>query len=79
MDEGTIYLTDQRFVLQGRMQWTDFWHENVRVATCDGSSITLELSGAPPVKLHVWPIDYYIVLFHYLAYNNIIEIPPDPG
>jgi hypothetical protein len=49
------------------------------VATCDGSSITLELSGAPPIQLHVWPIDYYIVLFHYLAYNNIIEIPPDPG
>lgn len=78
VDEGTIYLTDQRFVLQGRMQWSDYWHENVRVATCDGSSITLELSGAPPIKLHVWPIDYYIVLFHFLAYNSIIEIPPDP-
>jgi hypothetical protein len=77
VDEGTIYLTDKRFVLQGQTQWTDLWHENVRVATCDGSSITFELSGAPPVQLHVWPIDYYFALFHFVAYNDIIQIPSD--
>jgi hypothetical protein len=77
VDEGTVYLTDQRFVLQGRMQWSDFWHQNVRIATCDGTSITFEVSGAPPIQLHVWPIDYYYALFHYLAYNDIIQIPSD--
>ena len=75
VDRGTIYLTDQRFVLQGRTQWSDFWHQNVRMATCDGSSITFHISGAPPIRLHIWPIDYYFVLFHYLAYNDIIQIP----
>lgn len=77
VDEGALYLTDQRFVLQGRTQWTDFWHENVRVATCDGTAITFELSGTPPIQVHVWPIDYYFALFHFLAYNDIIQIPPD--
>ncbi len=77
IDEGTVYLTDQRFVLQGRSQWSDFWHEDVRVATCDGSSMTLEVSGAPPVRLYVWPVDYYFALFHYLANNDIIRIPSD--
>jgi hypothetical protein len=77
VDEGTVYLTDRRFVLQGRIQWSDYWHENVRMSTCDGSSITFELSGAPPIQLHVWPIDYYFALFHYLAYNDIIQIPSD--
>ena len=77
VDEGTIYLTDQRFVLRGRTQWSDFWHENVRMSTCNGSSITFELSGAPPIQLHVWPIDYYFALFHHLAYNDIIQIPSD--
>ena len=73
---GNIYLTDQRFVLQGNVQWTDLWHQNVRVATCDGSCITFEISGAPPIQLYVWPIDYYFALFHFLAYKDIIRIPP---
>ena len=77
VDEGTIYLTDKRFVLQGQTQWTDLWFDNIRVARCDGSVITLELSGGPPTQLHVWPIDYYLALFYYLAYNDIIQVPPD--
>jgi hypothetical protein len=76
VDEGTVYLTDQRFVLQGNVQWTDLWHQNIRVATCDGSCITFEISGAPPLQLYVWPIDYYFALFHFLAYKDIIRIPP---
>ena len=78
VDEGTVYVTDKRFVIHGQTQWTDLWFENIRVATCDGTSITFELSGAPPMQLHVWPIDYYFALFHFLAYNDIIEVPPDP-
>jgi len=77
VDQGTMYLTDRRFVIQGQTQWTDIWHENIRVANCDGNSITFELSGAPPMQLHIWPIDYHYALFHYLAYNDIISIPPD--
>lgn len=77
VDQGTVYLTDQRFLLQGQSQWTDVWHQNVRVSVCDSSTITFEGSGAPPMKLHVWPIDYYFVLFRFLAYNEIIQIPPD--
>jgi hypothetical protein len=78
VDEGTVYVTDKRFVIQGQTQWTDLWYENIRVATCDSTSITFELSGAPPIQLHVWPIDYYFALFHFLAYKDIIEVPPDP-
>ena len=77
VDEGTVYLTDKRYLFQGQMQWTDLWHQDIRVATCDGSSITFELSGAPPMQLHVWPIDYYFAMFHFLAYNDIIQIPTD--
>lgn len=77
VDQGTIYLTDKRFTLQGQAQWTDITFENVRVARCDSVSITFELFGAPPLKVLAWPIDYYFALFHFLAYNDIIQIPSD--
>lgn len=79
VDGGTIYLTDKRFLLQGQTQWTDLWHENVRASNCDGSSIIFQLSGAPPIQLFAWPIDYYLALFHFLAYNDILRIPADEG
>ena len=79
VDEGVVYLTDRRFLVQGQMQWTDIWYGNIRVASCNGFSITFELSGASPMQLHVWPIDYYYVLFHYLAYNDVLQVPPDVG
>lgn len=76
VDQGVVYLTSERFVFQGA-EWSDIWYHSVRVPSCNGTCITFELSGAPPTQLHVWPIDYFFALFHYLAYNEIIQIPPD--
>jgi hypothetical protein len=78
IDQGQLYLTDRRFTMQGQAQWTDLPFDNIRVANCDGSSMIFELSGAPPLRLHVWPVDYYWALFNFLAYSDIITIPSDP-
>ena len=37
------------------------------------------VSGAPQMQLHMWPIDYFFALFHFLAHDQIIEIPSDPS
>jgi hypothetical protein len=78
VDGGQVYLTDKRFTMQGQTQWTDLLFDSIRVANCDGSSMTFELSGAPTMQLHVWPVDYYWALFNFLAYNDVIAIPADP-
>jgi hypothetical protein len=79
VDQGHLYLTDRRFALQGQMQWTDIWFENIRMSSCDGTSITLQLSGAPATQVHTWPIDPYFVLFHFFSDGNIIQVPADPS
>jgi len=78
-DQGHLFLTDMRFAIQGQMQWIDLWYENIRMSSCDGTSITLHIADLPPTQLHVWPIDYYFALYHFLANGDIIEIPPDPA
>lgn len=78
VDEGHLYLTDRRFAFQGRMQWVDFWHESVRLATCDSTSITFQTAGSPATQFYIWPIDYFFALFHFLAYGEITQIPPGP-
>lgn len=78
VDAGQLYLTNLRFAVHGQAQWNDFWHENVRMSSCDGTSVTIQMSGVPPVQLHVWPIDYFFALFHFVAYGDIIVIPAGP-
>jgi hypothetical protein len=77
VDEGPLYITDRRFAIQGSMQWIDLWFDQIRMISCDGDSITVHASGIPPIQLHAWPIDYFYVLYHFLANNNIIQVPSD--
>lgn len=77
VDQGHLYLTDRRFALQGQYQWFDIWFDHIRMSSCDGTSITLQLSGQAPTQLHTWPIDYFFALFHFLSNGNIIQIPTD--
>ena len=72
-------MTDMRFAVQGQTQWVDLWYQNIRMSSCDGTSITIHITDIPPTQLHVWPTDYYFALYHFLANNKIIEIPPDPS
>jgi len=77
VDQGTLYMTDKRFAIQGQTQWTDLWYEHIRMASCDSNSITLHMANEPPMQLYVWPCDYHFALYHFLANGEIIEIPPD--
>jgi len=79
VDQGSFFLTDRRFAVQGQTQWVDLWFENIRMSSCDGTSITLHIANLAPTQVHVWPIDYYFALYHFLANGDIIEIPPDPS
>lgn len=79
VDDGPLYLTDMRFAIQGRTQWIDLWHENIRMSSCDSDSISLDIADLPPIKLRIWPVDYYFALFRFLAHNEILQIPAEPG
>jgi hypothetical protein len=79
VDQGPFFLTDKRFAIQGQSQWTDLWFETIRMSSCDGTSVTLHIANMPPTQVHVWPIDYYFALYHFLANGDVIEIPPDPS
>lgn len=76
VDAGVLYLTDIRFAIQGKMQWTDLWYEDIRMISCDSASMSVHASGIPPIQMHAWPIDYFFVLYHFVANHNIIEVPP---
>ena len=67
VDDGVLYLTDMRFAIHGRMQWTDLWYEDIRMVSCDSVGLTVQASGIPAIQLFSWPIDYFFVLYHYLA------------
>jgi hypothetical protein len=77
VDEGPFYLTDMRFAIQGKMQWTDLWYNEIRMIDCDSASITINASGIPPIKIDAWPADYFYVLYHFLVNDKIIQVPPD--
>ncbi|MEU4835720.1 hypothetical protein [Streptosporangium sp. NPDC023615] len=76
-DEGTLYLTNRRFAVQGRLQWHDLWFEHIRMSDCDGLTIRLELSGSPSTMLEVPHPDYWFVMFNKLAYDKVV-VPPGP-
>jgi hypothetical protein len=77
-DYGPLYVTDQRFAIQGQRQWIDLWYHNVRMTSCDGSGILFRMADLPPMQVEVWPVDYFFALFHFLANGNVIQIPDDP-
>lgn len=77
VDEGILYLTDIRFAIQGKMQWTDLWYEDIRMISCNSASMTIHASSIPPIQLYAWPIDNFFMLYHFLANHNIIAVPSD--
>ncbi|MEU4540574.1 hypothetical protein AB0G15_37620 [Streptosporangium sp. NPDC023825] len=77
VDQGTLYLTNRRFAVQGQSQWRDLWFENIRMSDCDGHAIRLEMSGSPSTALQVHNPDYWFVMFNKLAYDKVVT-PPDP-
>jgi hypothetical protein len=62
---------------QGRMQWADLWFQDIRMITCDSAGITIQSSGNPPIQLYALPIDYFFVMYHFVANHHVIEVPPD--
>jgi hypothetical protein len=60
VDQGTLYLTNRRFAVQGQVQWHDLWFQHVRISDCDGQIIRLEMSGSPPTALEILGPDYWL-------------------
>ncbi len=79
VEQGPFYLTNMRFAMQGQTGWVDLWYQDIRMSTCDSNSITLQLAGTPPTQLISWPIDYYFVLYRFLANGDVMQVPPDPS
>lgn len=74
VDQGSLYVTSQRFALQGGTRWTDIWYSDVRMSYCDGEAVVLELSSSTPVQLRTWPAFAVFVLFRYLAHGEIVQL-----
>lgn len=77
VDRGRIFLTSQRFSIQGESGWKDIWFGGVRMSDCDSVSIALEVDGWPSTRLEMPYPDYWFVLFRKLAYNRVM-MPPWP-
>ncbi len=75
IEQGTLFLTDQRFAIQGTRQWIDVWFPTVRMSTSDGEAITLHITDHAPTQLRVWPPDYHFALFRWLAYGELAHPP----
>ena len=75
VDQGNVFITNQRFAIQGACQWIDLWYQDIRMADCNGQAIELEMSGSPRTALQIWPPDYWFVMFNKLAYNWVL-VPP---
>lgn len=77
VDQGTLYLTNRRFAVQGQAQWHDLWFDDIRMSDCDGRIIRLEMVGSPPLGVQVPGPDWWFVMFNKLAYGRVV-MPPDP-
>jgi hypothetical protein len=75
VDEGTMYLTNRRFAIQGKGQWVDLWFDSIRMSNCDGEAIELQLANNAPLALRVWPADYHFALFRWLAHGELVQPP----
>ncbi len=80
VSQGTAFVTNLRFGLQGLSGWFDVPFDAIRnsdLAPYEG--ILFFLDGANPMKLVLpWP-EYHFLLFQFLAYRRVIpfELPVD--
>jgi hypothetical protein len=78
VEGGTVYITSERFAVQGQTQWFDIWYGDVRVSDCTELGLQLELSNQPPTVLQVPAPEYWFVMFNKLAYDKVVDTPA-PG
>lgn len=75
VDEGGLYLTDRRFLVQGPRQWTDIWFGHVRTSGSDGEAVYLEMTGEPTLRLQVATPDHLFAFFRWLAHGELAHPP----
>ena len=72
VDNPRIYITNQRFAMQGR-QWVDLWYPTLRTVTYDQAGVVVQTAGASAMRLRMLPPDYWFVLLRHLAYGEITD------
>ena len=82
VETGTVYLTNRRWSIQGSTTWYDWWFNGIRMSDCDSKMIIFELAEVPRSAFVLPEPDYWYVMFHKLAYDEVVMPPPpsyDPG
>ena len=78
--QGRLYLTNKRWTVNLGRTWSDWWFNGVRMSSCDGRMIILELVDNAPTGLVVGNPDYWYVMFQKLAGDRVhMPEPPSDG
>lgn len=73
VNHGTVYLTNQRFALQGVFGWKDVYFGAIRNSYLQPfEGIVLFLDGANPLKVTMPWAEYHFLLFQFLAYGYVV-------
>ncbi len=78
LDQGLTYLTSSRFACQLSQRWADIGYASIRMSQCDEQGVTLWIGNAPPTRLVLPAPHWYFVLFRYLAYGEVVDVPAPP-
>lgn len=75
LNQGVLYMTNQRLAMQGALGWWDVHLGSIRNSdVVPGDGMVLFLDGSNPMKVSMpWP-EWHFVLFHYLAYGRVLPI-----
>lgn len=70
--QGSVLFTTHRLVINQGQSWTNIWFHEVMSSTCDGWTMTIQREQEPALRLAMADMDYFFVLFYWLAFEQII-------
>lgn len=76
VEQAWVSLTNQRVVIHGS-SWWDLWHEHLNMVRCDGLGVELHQSGIPALRLEIPGPDWFTVMLHKVAWDQVVH-PPRP-
>jgi hypothetical protein len=77
-NEGTIFLTNRRVCLQGRLGWVEIGYEQILSLEPLPDGVVVYQAQLPPLKLVTSWLEYFYVMVSWLAFGRKVPFTLDP-
>jgi hypothetical protein len=75
VNQGTLYLTNSRVCLQGRLGWVDIPLSEIRALECLPDGVVVYQANRPPTKIATAAVAYLYVLLSFLVHGQVVDVP----